>query len=121
MANPKQVYRRNSEWWNHVERALVTDVLVHGQIRTTLERAKKIKSKVDKMITLGKVNTLATRRQAVKYLINVPSKDAKKDIVQYLFDTLAPKYKTRNGGYTRIIKVENRNGDNAKMAIIQLV
>ena len=115
MANPKQVYRRNSEWWNHVERALVTDVLVHGQIRTTLERAKKIKSKVDKM------NTLATRRQAVKYLINVPSKDAKKDIVQYLFDTLAPKYKTRNGGYTRIIKVENRNGDNAKMAIIQLV
>ncbi|EPL02296.1 ribosomal L17 family protein, partial [Chlamydia psittaci 02DC14] len=55
---------------------------MHGQIRTTLERAKKIKSKVDKMITLGKVNTLATRRQAVKYLINVPSKDAKKDIVQ---------------------------------------
>lgn len=121
MANPKQLFRRNSEWWNHVERSLVTDVIIHSEITTTLERAKRIKSKIDKMITLGKINTLSSRRQAIKCLINKPSKDPKKDAVQYLFSVVAPKYKDRNGGYTRIIKVANRKGDNAKMAIIQLV
>ncbi|RMA78601.1 large subunit ribosomal protein L17 [Metamycoplasma subdolum] len=121
MANPKQVFRRNHEWWNHVERNLVTDLIVHGEIKTTLERAKRIRSKVEKMITLGKLNTLASRRQAIKYLRNVPSKVANKDVVQYLFDILAPKYKTRNGGYTRITKIANAQGNNAKMAIISFV
>ncbi|ACF07272.1 50S ribosomal protein L17 [Metamycoplasma arthritidis] len=121
MANPKQVFRRNTEWWNHVERSLVTDLLIHGEIKTTLERAKRIKSKAEKMITLGKLNTLASRRQALKYLRLIPSKVANKDSVQYLFDTIAPKYKNRAGGYTRIIKIQNRAGDNAKMALIQLV
>ncbi|TPE57993.1 50S ribosomal protein L17 [[Mycoplasma] falconis] len=121
MANPKQVFRRNTEWWNHVERSLVTDLLIHGQVKTTLERAKRIRSNAEKMITLGKKNTLATRRQAAAFLRNIPSEVANKDALQYLFDVLAPKYAERNGGYTRIIKVANRAGDNAKMAIIKLV
>ncbi|MDC8920514.1 50S ribosomal protein L17 [Metamycoplasma hyosynoviae] len=121
MANPKQLFRRNSEWWNHVERALVTDLLIYGEIKTTLERAKRIKPKAEKMITLGKTNTLVSRRQAIKYLIDKPAKDGKKTSVQHLFDVVAPKYTARNGGYTRIIKLVNRQGDNAKMAIIKLV
>ncbi|WP_412031443.1 50S ribosomal protein L17 [Metamycoplasma buccale] len=121
MANPKQLFRRNTEWWNHVERSLVTDLLINGEIKTTLERAKRIRSKAEKMITLGKINTLASRRQAIKFLRDIPSKTKDKNSIQYLFDILAPKYKERNGGYTRIIKIANRAGDNAKMAIIQLV
>ncbi|ENY54102.1 50S ribosomal protein L17 [Metamycoplasma alkalescens] len=121
MANPKQVFRRNTEWWNHVERSLVTDLLINGQLKTTLERAKRIRSNAEKMITLAKKNTLSTRRQAAKFLRNIPSKNQNKDSLQYLFDVLGPKYATRNGGYTRIIKINNRAGDNAKMAIIKLV
>ncbi|TPR53656.1 50S ribosomal protein L17 [Metamycoplasma neophronis] len=121
MANPKQLFRRNTEWWNHVERSLVTDLLIHGQVKTTLERAKRIRSNAEKMITLGKKNTLASRRQAAKFLRLIPSMQEGKDSLQYLFDVLAPKYQSRNGGYTRIIKVQNRQGDNAKMAVIQLV
>ncbi|ENY68862.1 50S ribosomal protein L17 [Metamycoplasma auris 15026] len=121
MANPKQVFRRNTEWWNHVERSLVTDLIVHGQLKTTLERAKRIRSSAEKMITLGKKNTLSTRRQAAKFLRIIPTKNENKDSLQYLFDVVAPKYATRNGGYTRIIKISNRAGDNAKMAIIKLV
>ncbi|BDX52587.1 50S ribosomal protein L17 [Metamycoplasma equirhinis] len=121
MANPKQVFRRNTEWWNHVERSLVTDLLIHGQVKTTLERAKRIKSNAEKMITLAKKNTLASRRQAASFLRIIPSQVASKDSLQYLFDVLGQKYQSRNGGYTRIIKISNRLGDNAKMAIIQLV
>ncbi|MBN0970735.1 50S ribosomal protein L17 [Mycoplasma phocoeninasale] len=121
MANPKQLFRRNTEWWNHVERTLVTDLLIHGKLNTTLERAKRIRSSAEKMITLAKKNTLATRRQAAKFLRIISSDVKNKDSLQYLFDVLGPKYQTRNGGYTRIIKVANRQGDNAKMAIIQLV
>lgn len=121
MANPKQVFRRNTEWWNHVERSLVTDLLVNGQVKTTLERAKRIRSNAEKMITLGKKNTLATRRQAAKFLRLIPSKVENKDSLQYLFDVLVPKYAERNGGYTRIVKINNRAGDNAKMVIIKLV
>lgn len=121
MANPKQVFRRNSEWWNHVERSLVTDLIVHGEIKTTLAHAKRIKPKAEKMITLGKINTLSSRRRAVSYLRDIPSNVKGKNSIQYLFDVLAPKYKKRNGGYTRIVKVANRVGDNSKMAIIQFV
>ncbi|AIU34039.1 50S ribosomal protein L17 [Metamycoplasma hominis] len=121
MANPKQLFRRNTEWWDHVERSLVTDLLINGKVTTTLERAKRIRSNAEKMITLGKKNTLASRRQAAKYLRLIATENKNKNSLQYLFDVVAPKYVERNGGYTRITKLANRAGDNAKMAIIELV
>ncbi|MBU4691353.1 50S ribosomal protein L17 [Mycoplasma zalophi] len=120
MANPVQLYRRNSEWRNHVERSLVTDVLVKGKVETTLARAKQLRRKVDKMITKAKKNTLASRRQVASYLRNIQA-TADKDAVQYVFDVLGPRYKDRNGGYCRIIKKGFRQGDGSEMAILQLV
>lgn len=120
MANPVQLYRRNSEWRNHVERSLVTDCLINGKVETTLARAKQLRRKVDKMITKAKKNTLASRRQVASYLRNVKVSE-NKDAVQYVFEVLGPRYKERNGGYTRIIKKGFRQGDGAEMAILQLV
>ena len=95
-------------------RSLVTCVLENGQIVTTETRAKEARSMVEKMITLGKANTLHTRRQALTYI-------TKEDVVKKLFDEIAPKYAERNGGYTRIIKMGPRRGDAAPMAVLQLV
>ena len=95
-------------------RSLVTCVLENGQIVTTETRAKEARSMVEKMITLGKANTLHTRRQALAYI-------TKEDVAKKLFDEIAPKYAERNGGYTRIIKMGPRRGDAAPMAVLQLV
>ena len=95
-------------------RAMVTFLLEKGQIETTETRAKEVRSIAEKMITLGKKNTLHTRRQALSYI-------TKEDVVKKLFEEIAPKYAERNGGYTRILKVGERRGDAAEMAIIQLV
>lgn len=120
MANPHQLFRRNTAWRKGVIRSLVTDVIVYGRITTTQTRAKEVKKFVDKMITKGKNNTLASRRSAVAFLRPVTTKDGVK-VDKYLFDTIAPKYKDRNGGYTRIIKLPARQGDSTKMAIVELV
>lgn len=93
---------------------LVTSLLENGRLETTVARAKEIRSLADKMITLGKTNTLHTRRQALSFV-------TKKDVVFKLFDEIAPKYQERQGGYTRIIKTGPRRGDAAEMAIIELV
>ena len=82
-------------------RALVTYLLENGKVETTLARAKEVGPLTEKMITLGKKNTLASRRK--------------------LFSEIAPEYANRNGGYTRIIKTGPRRGDAAEMAIIELV
>jgi large subunit ribosomal protein L17 len=95
-------------------RNLVTQLLETGRIVTTEAKAKEIRSMAEKMITLGKSNTLHTKRQALSYI-------TKKDVVFKLFDEIAPKYADRNGGYTRIIKAGPRRGDAAPMAIIELV
>ena len=95
-------------------RNLVTQLLETGRIATTEAKAKEIRSMAEKMITLGKANTLHTKRQAFSYI-------TKKDVVYKLFDEIAPKYADRNGGYTRIIKAGPRRGDAAPMAIIELV
>lgn len=120
MANPKQLFRRNTTWRIHVTRNLATDVLVHGRVTTTLQRAKELRRHVEKMITLAKKNTLASKRQAVAFLRPVTTKDGVPALT-HLFTTLGPKYKDRNGGYTRIVKLPPRLGDNAQMAIIELV
>ena len=95
-------------------RNLVTALLEHGKIETTLPKAKEIRCMAEKMITLGKTNTLHTRRQALSYIM-------KEDVVTKVFAEIAPKYAERNGGYTRIMKMGPRRGDAAAMAIIELV
>lgn len=86
----------------------------HEQITTTLPKAKELKSVVDKLITLGKKGGLANRRLAASQL-------KEDDVVVKLFDTLAERYKNRQGGYTRVLKAGFRHGDNAPLAIIELV
>lgn len=95
-------------------RNMVTALLEHGKIETTLPKAKEIRCMAEKMITLGKTNTLHTRRQALSYI-------QKEDVVTKVFAEIAPKYQERNGGYTRIMKMGPRRGDAAEMAIIELV
>ncbi len=96
-----------------------TDLIVNGEIVTTLEKAKELRKVAEKTITLGKKGDLAARRRAAAYLQNVTAND--KTAVQVLFDDVAPKYADRNGGYTRIIKLGTRRGDNAELAKIELV
>ena len=95
-------------------RGMVTLLLENGQIETTLARAKEVRSMAEKMITLGKKNTLASRRAALAYI-------TKESVVTKLFTEIAPSYANRNGGYTRILKLGNRRGDAAEMAIVALV
>ncbi|MBD5423031.1 MAG: 50S ribosomal protein L17 [Mycoplasma sp.] len=120
MANPHQLFRRNTSWRKGVIRSLATDVILHGRITTTETRAKEVRRFVEKMITKGKKGTLAARREACAFLRPVYTKN-NVAIDKYLFDTLAPKYKDRKGGYTRIIKLPSRQGDSTKMAILELV
>ena len=120
MANPTQIYKRDATWRKHVIRNLVSSLIINGKIKTTEARAKEIKRHTDKLITKGKKNTLASRRDAEKILRPIKTKDGMK-IGKYLFEVVAPKYKDRNGGYTRVIKAPSRLGDNTKMAIVELV
>ena len=95
-------------------RNLVTSLLENGRIETTLPKAKEVRCMAEKMITLGKTNTLHTRRQALAYI-------TKEDVVTKVFEEIAPKYSDRNGGYTRILKLTERRGDDALMVILELV
>ncbi|MCD7725579.1 MAG: 50S ribosomal protein L17 [Clostridiales bacterium] len=95
-------------------RQQVTDFLDNGKMETTITRAKEIAPLAEKMITLGKKDTLATRRQALAFI-------TREDVVTKVFKELAPKYSERNGGYTRITRIGVRRGDAAEMAIVELV
>ena len=95
-------------------RAMVTFLLEKGKIETTVTRAKEVSAMAEKMITISKDSTLANKRLVLKFV-------TKKDVVKKLFDEIGPKYKDRNGGYTRITKIGPRRGDGAEMAIIELV
>ena len=92
----------------------VTSLFDNGRIETTVTRAKETQKVAEKMITLGKTNTLHTRRQAASYIY-------KPSTVQKLFDEIAPEYAERNGGYTRVLKLGPRRGDGSEMAILELV
>ena len=89
-------------------------LITHEQIKTTLPKAKDLRSIADKMITLGKRGDLHARRQAVSFLRDEAA-------VKKLFEVLGPRYKERNGGYTRVLKAGFRYGDAAPMAFIELV
>ena len=95
-------------------RGLTTYLLENGSVETTLTRAKEVRSLAEKMITLGKKNTLASRRAALAFI-------TKEDVVTKLFTEIAPKYENREGGYTRIYKMGPRRGDAAEMAVIKLI
>ena len=89
-------------------------LIKHEQITTTLPKAKELKPVVDKLITLGKKGGLSNRRLAIARLQD-------QELVEKLFSTLANRYKERDGGYTRVLKAGFRKGDDAPMAIIELV
>ncbi len=95
-------------------RNMVTSLLEHERIRTTLPRAKSIRPLAERMITLGKRETLHARRQALSF-IRDPA------VVAKLFSTLAPRFADRSGGYTRIIRLGFRDGDGAQMALLELI
>lgn len=95
-------------------RNMVTSLLEHERIVTTVPKAKEARRVADKMITLAKRGDLHARRQALAYIRS-------KDIVAKLFDEIEPQYADRQGGYTRIIRTGTRRGDAAPMAILELV
>ena len=95
-------------------RAMTTYLLENGQIKTTVSRAKEVAPLAEKMVTLAKKNDLAAYRQALAFL-------TKEDVAKKLFDQIGPKYATRDGGYTRMVRIGPRRGDAAEMAVVQLV
>jgi large subunit ribosomal protein L17 len=95
-------------------RQQVTALLEAGRMETTVARAKEVAPLAEKMITLGKANTLASRRQVLAFI-------TKEDVVSKVFAEIAPKYAERNGGYTRVTRIGQRRGDAAEMAVIELV
>lgn len=105
---------RNTSHRRALLRNLVTSFLEHGRLMTTLPKAKEVRPLAERMITLGKRDSLHARRQVQAYLL-------KEAIAKRVFDTIAPKFSDRNGGYSRIIKLGNRKGDGADLAIIELI
>jgi large subunit ribosomal protein L17 len=105
---------RASDHRRAMMRAMVTFLFENGKIETTVARAKDVRSVAEKMITLGKNDTLHNRKQVYSYI-------TKEDVARKVFDEIAPKYSDRSGGYTRIVKTGYRRGDAAEMAIIELV
>ncbi|AZA09956.1 50S ribosomal protein L17 [Corynebacterium pseudopelargi] len=98
----------------HILSNLAAQLFEHGAIKTTDAKAKMLRPYAEKLITKAKSGTIADRRNVLKLVNN-------KEIVKHLFDNLAPQFEGREGGYTRIVKLENRKGDNAPMSQISLV
>ena len=113
---------RNQAQRKALLRDLITDLIINEHIETTFSKAKELKRLADRMITLGKKGTLAARVDAAS-IIRFEYVDEEKTqyAVQKLFSELAPKYKERHGGYTRVLKLMPRRGDNAPMALIEFV
>jgi large subunit ribosomal protein L17 len=116
---------RNPSHRRALLRNMATSLVLHDQIETTLPKAKELKRVADKLITLGKTDSLHRRRQAMTYLTAINREaegNAQKwTAVHKLFTELAPRFSERNGGYTRVIRTRKRDGDKAQMAVIQFV
>lgn len=105
---------RNPAHRRSVLRNLVTSFLEHERLVTTLPKAKELRPLAEKMITLGTRDTLHARRQVQSYLLN--------DLIaKKVFDTIAPRFSDRPGGYSRIVRLGSRSGDGAEMAVIELI
>ena len=107
--------KRETKQRRSILSGLTKTVLTNGKVETTEERAKEARKYVEKMITYAKKGDLTSRRKALAFLENDT------ETVKYLFDALAPKYAERNGGYTRIIKLAERRGDDALIVSLELV
>ena len=112
--NAHRKLSRNTSHRRALLRNLVTDLLEHGRLMTTLPKAKEVRPLAEKMITIGKRDSLHARRQVLSYVM-------REAIAKRVFDTIAPKFADRKGGYSRIIKLGNRKGDGADLAIIELL
>ena len=110
----KRRFNRTAEHRKAMFANMCQALIKHEQIVTTLPKAKDLRPVVEKLITLGKRGDLHARRQAIAQMKDVV-------LVKKLFDVLGPRYKTRNGGYTRVLKAGFRYGDNAAMAVIEFV
>lgn len=105
---------RTSDHRKAMLRAMVTYLFENGKIETTVTRAKEVRAMAEKMITIGKQDNLHSKRQIFSFV-------TKETVAKKLMDEISPKYRERNGGYTRIVKIGPRRGDAAEMAIIELV
>ena len=105
---------RNNKHRRSMLASLTKQLILNESITTTETRAKEVRAVAEKMITLGKTDTLHAKRQVFAYI-------TKEDVAKKVFDEIAPRYEDRNGGYTRIIRTGARRGDAAEMAIIELV
>jgi len=105
---------RDTEHRRALLRNQVISLFTHGKIKTTLQKAKETRRWAEKMITLGKVGTVPARREAFKFLVD-------RKMVNRVFDEISPLFKDRNGGYTRIYKLWRRRGDDAQMALLELL
>ncbi|MHB1653502.1 MAG: 50S ribosomal protein L17 [Desulfitobacteriaceae bacterium] len=105
---------RNTGHRGAMLRNIVTSLFKHERIETTAARAKELNAIAEKMISLGKQGDLAARRQAMSYMLD-------EDAVKKLFENVAPQYASRQGGYTRTMKLGYRRGDAAEMVIIELI
>lgn len=112
--NAHRKLSRNTSHRRAMLRNMVTGFLDHGRLMTTLPKAKEVRPLAEKMITLGKRDNLHARRQLQAYLL-------REAVAKKVFDTIAPRFADRNGGYSRIIKLGNRKGDGADLAIIELL
>jgi len=110
----KRRFNRTAEHRKAMFANMCVALIKHEQIVTTLPKAKDLRPVVEKLVTLGKRGDLHARRQAIAQIKDV-------EIVKKLFDVLGPRYKERNGGYTRVLKAGFRFGDNAPMAVIEFV
>ena len=105
---------RDASHRNAMLRNLATDLLRHERVTTTLTKAKAVRPFAERLVTLGKRDTLHARRHAARLIRD-------KDVVSKVFNELAPRYAERPGGYTRIMRLDTRPGDRAEMAIIEMV
>mgnify|MGYP001321736208 CR=1 FL=1 len=112
--NAGRKFNRRSDHRMAMFANMAASLIEHEQIVTTLPKAKDLRPIVEKLITLGKRGDLHARRQAIAQIGNEP-------LVKKLFDVLGPRYKDRQGGYTRILKAGFRHGDNAAVAVIEFV
>ena len=105
---------RTTEHRHALFRNQISSLIAHGRITTTLAKAKELRPLAEKVITRGKKDSVASRREVRKWVPN-------RDLVKKLFDEVSPRFSERPGGYLRIIKLGPRNGDNAEMAILEFV
>ncbi len=120
MAGYRKLNRR-SDQRKAMLRDLVSQLIIHERIETTEKKAKELSRLIDRMITLGKENTLAARRRAAETVRFITTDDKQQNALQKLFEDIAPRFKERQGGYTRIMKLGPRRGDATEMVVIEFV